>query len=110
MRRLVREIASGKGLNRVMPLDGSVTEGSLLNTGKPEISAGHHTPSLKRKDRHGDKEFNMVDFLIMSLLVTLCLEQNPVHLTGPTTGLEVVTSRTTSVVYDGRLFGQSVKR
>ena len=51
MRRLVREIASGKGLNRVMPLDGSVTEGSLLNTGKPEISTGHHTPSLKRKDR-----------------------------------------------------------
>ena len=52
MRRLMREIASGKGLNRVMPLDGSVTEGSLLNTGKPELSAGHHTPSLKRKDRH----------------------------------------------------------
>ena len=51
MRRLVREIASGKGLNRVMPLDGSVTEGSLLNTGKPEISTGHHPPSLKRKDR-----------------------------------------------------------
>jgi hypothetical protein len=42
MRRLMREIASGKGLNRVMPLDGSVTEGSLLNTGKPEISTGHH--------------------------------------------------------------------
>ena len=36
--KLVREIASGKGLNRVMPLDGSVTEGSLLNTGMPEIS------------------------------------------------------------------------
>ena len=52
MRRLMREIASGKGLNRVMPLDGSVTEGSLLNTGKPEFSTGHHTPSLKRKDRH----------------------------------------------------------
>ena len=51
MRRLMREMASGKGLNRVMPLDGSVTEGSLLNTGKPEISTGHHAPSLKRKDR-----------------------------------------------------------
>ena len=52
----------------------------------------------------------MVDFLILSLLVMLCLEQNPVHLTGPTTGFEVVTSRMTNVVYDGRLFGQSVKR
>ena len=52
----------------------------------------------------------MVDFLVLSLLVMLCLEQNPVHLIGPTTGLEVVTSRTTNVVYDGRLFGQSVKR
>ena len=52
----------------------------------------------------------MVDFLILSLLVTLCLEQNPVHLTGPTTGLELVTRLATNVVYDGRLFGQSVKR
>lgn len=46
----------------------------------------------------------MVDFLILLLLVMLCLEQNPVHLRWPTTGLEVVTSRMTNVVYDGRLF------
>ena len=52
----------------------------------------------------------MVDFLMLSLLVMLCLVQNPVHLTGPTTGLEVVTSLATNVVYYGRLFGQSVKR
>ena len=52
----------------------------------------------------------MVDFLMLSLLVMLCLGQNPVHLTGPTTGLELVTSLATNVVYDGRLFGQSVKR
>lgn len=52
----------------------------------------------------------MVDFLMLSLLVMLCLGQNPVHLTGSTTGLEVVTSLATNVVYDGRLFGQSVKR
>ena len=63
-----------------------------------------------RTQWHSDTETNVVDFLILLLLVMLCLEQNPVHITGPTTGLEVVTSRTTNVVYDGRLFGQSVKR
>lgn len=62
------------------------------------ISTGHHTPSLKRKDRHSDKEFNMVDFLIMSLLVTLCLERNPVHSTGPAAGFEVATGETASAV------------
>ena len=46
----------------------------------------------------------MVDFLIMSLLVTLCLERNPVNLQEPTTGQEVATSQTTSVVENGRLF------
>ena len=60
--------------------------------------------------QHSDTETNMVDFLMLSLLVMLCLGQNPVHLIGPTTGLEVVTSLATNVVYDGRLFGQSVKR
>ena len=44
MRRLMREIASGKGLNRVMPLDGSVTEGSLLNTGKPGSAPATTSP------------------------------------------------------------------
>ena len=68
------------------------------------ISSGRHTPSLKRKDRRSDKEFNMVDFLIMSLLVTLCLERSPVNLIEPATGLKVATSQTTSVVKSGRLF------
>lgn len=40
----------------------------------------------------------MVDFLIMSLLVTLCLERNPVHSTGPATGFEVATGETASAV------------
>ena len=39
-----------------------------------------------RNRRRSDKEFNMVDFLIMSLLVTLCLERiSPVNLTGSAT-------------------------
>ena len=46
----------------------------------------------------------MVDFLIMSLLVALCLERNPVNLQEPATGLKVATSQTTSVVESGRLF------
>lgn len=46
----------------------------------------------------------MVDFLIMSLLVTLCLERNPVNLQAPATGLKVATRQTTSVVESGRLF------
>ena len=57
-----------------------------------------------RKDENSDKELNMVDFLIMSLLVTLCLERNPVNLQEPATGLKVATSQTTSVVESGRLF------
>ena len=57
-----------------------------------------------RNRRRSDKELNMVDFLIMSLLVTLCLERNPVNLQEPATGLKVATSQTTSVVERGRLF------
>lgn len=40
----------------------------------------------------------MVVFLIMSLLVTLCLERNPVHSTRPATGFEVETSETANTV------------
>ena len=46
----------------------------------------------------------MVDFLIMSLLVTLCLERNPVNFQEPATGQKVATSLTTNVVESGRLF------
>ena len=52
----------------------------------------------------------MVDFLIMSLLVTLCLERNPVHLAGPTTGLEVVTSQTSIEVCEASIFRMLVER
>lgn len=40
----------------------------------------------------------MVDFLIMSLLVTLCLERNPVNLHEPATGQKVATGETASAV------------
>ena len=40
----------------------------------------------------------MVDFLVMSLLVTLCLERNPVRSTGPATGFEVATGETALAV------------
>ena len=63
-----------------------------------------------RNRRRSDKEFNMVDFLILSLLVTLCLEQNPVHLTGSTTGLEVATSQTSIEVYEASIFRMLVER
>lgn len=48
----------------------------------------------------------MVDFLIMSLLVTLCLERNPVHNTWPTTGFEVETCETSSEVDKACCFRQ----
>ena len=74
------------------------------------ISSGHHTPSLKRKDRHSDKEFNRVDFMIMSLLVTLCLERNPVNLQEPATGQKVATGQTAITVVEADCFRQSVAR
>ena len=52
----------------------------------------------------------MVDFLIMSLLVTLCLERNPGKQTGPATGLCVATGQTTNVVYEARIIGMRVER
>lgn len=52
----------------------------------------------------------MVDFLIMSLLVTLCLERNPVHSTGPAAGLKVATRQTAIVVYEASIVGMLVER
>lgn len=52
----------------------------------------------------------MVDFLIMSLLVTLCLGRNPVHNTWPTTGLEVAISRTSIEVQEADIFRLSIER
>ena len=52
----------------------------------------------------------MVDFLIMSLLVTLCLERNPVNLHEPATGLKVATRQTTIVVYEASIVGVLVER
>lgn len=46
----------------------------------------------------------MVDFLLMSLLVTLCLERNLVNLQEPATGLKVATSQTAHAVESGRPF------
>ena len=63
-----------------------------------------------RNRRRSDKEFNMVDFLIMSLLVTLCLELNPVHKIRPAIGLEVATSQTSIEVYEASIFRMLVER
>ena len=52
----------------------------------------------------------MVDFLIMSLLVTLCLELNPVHKIRPAVGLEVATSQTSIEVYEASIFRMLVER
>ena len=52
----------------------------------------------------------MVDFLIMSLLVTLCLELNPVHKLRPATGLEVATSQISIEVYEASIFRMLVER
>jgi hypothetical protein len=46
----------------------------------------------------------MVDFLIMSLLVTLCLERNPVNLQEPTSGQKVATSQTAIAVETADFF------
>lgn len=94
---MVRDTARRGGLLEGM-IDGSIPYSMTTNSGNPKAG------DQRRPPQHSDTETNMVDFLIMSLLVMLCLEQNPVHLRWPTTGLEVVTSRTTNVVYDGRLF------
>lgn len=50
----------------------------------------------------------MVVFLIVSLLITLCLERNSVHYPGPTTGFEVATGRTPTGVYVARIIGMRV--
>jgi hypothetical protein len=63
-----------------------------------------------RNRRHSDKENNMVDFLIMSLLVTLCLERNPVNLQEPVSGSKVATGRTTIAVYEASIVGVLVER
>lgn len=52
----------------------------------------------------------MVDFLIMSLLVTLCLEWNPVNLQEPATGLKVATSQIAIAVYEASIVGVLVER
>lgn len=82
----------------------------VFRISKPEFSTGHHTPSLKRKDRRSDKEFNMVDFLITLLLVTLCLERSPVHSTGPATGQKVAIGQTAIAVVEASIVGVLVER
>lgn len=46
----------------------------------------------------------MVVFLIMSLLVTLCLERNPVNLRVPATGPKVATGQTANTVDEAYRF------
>jgi hypothetical protein len=57
-----------------------------------------------------DRSFNMVDFLMMSLLVTLCLEWNPVNLHEPATGQKVVTRQTAIAGDTASIFRMLVKR
>ena len=52
----------------------------------------------------------MVDFLIMSLLVTLCLERNPVNLHEPATGQKVATGQTAIAVVEASIVGVLVER
>lgn len=52
----------------------------------------------------------MVDFLIMLLLVTLCLERNPVNLLEPATGRKVATSQTAIAGDTAHCFRQWVER
>ena len=52
----------------------------------------------------------MFQLLMMSLLVTLCLERNPVNLQEPATGLKVATGLTTILVYEASIVGMLVER
>jgi len=52
----------------------------------------------------------MFAFLMMSLLVTLCLELNPVNLQEPATGLKVATGQTAIAVYEASIFRMLVER
>ena len=52
----------------------------------------------------------MFQLLMLSLLVTLCLERNPVHGTVPVIGSEVATSQTAIAVYMAGDFRSLVER
>lgn len=52
----------------------------------------------------------MVDFLIMSLLVTLCLERNLVNLQEAATGQKVATRQTAIAVAEASIVGVLVER